>query len=342
MSHRHGRIAIDRVRHRAASARQIALDRWRAAIGGPSPPPDLVATAGRLTVNFHPDRVARTGVVADGLLESGRYRSQWATGISSGGRTAFVGGDRQSFERTLFDGAYDDADPTRDEFPVYGAFDLVRDPLGGSPRFGSSYLVLADHVRDRTTLTLGDSHVAPADNATFDEPWPLLAGLAEQAATGRLLGRDLGVDDLLALLRSGGEERPTDRDLDHYVEAQIHGGVRLDDDVAEVVLDPSFRATAIEASIAAAADRHGVDLSWHRGSELDADRVPDDFRGPTMPDLARRVARSDGVVDAHAIGVAARRAVVGELQPDGDPPDSDLQQLKYLWHTLVAFGHDAA
>ncbi len=25
----------------------------------------------------------------------------------------------------------------------------------------------------------------------------------------------------------------------------------------------------------------------------------------------------------------------------GDSPDSNLQQLKYLWHTLLAFGHDA-
>ena len=305
-------------------------------------PVTSLARAGRITVNFHPDRIAVGGVsVANGLAADGRYRSQWATGISSGGRTAFPGGDRQAFERSLFDGAYDTADPHRDEFPVYGALDLLIDPLGGSPRFGSSYLVLADHARERTTLTVGDSHVATPDRGTFDEPWSVLAGLAEQAAVGRLLGRDLDAADLTAVLRSRPGDRRTDRDLDHYVEAQIHGGVRLDRDVVALVVDPSFRRTDVEVALADAAERFGFELSWHAGSELAAADVPGDFRGPSMPAVARRVGRADGVVDARSIGLAARRAVVGEPRPDGDPPGSDLQQLKYLWHTLVAFGHDA-
>jgi len=69
--------------------------------------------------------------------------------------------------------------------------------------------------------------------------------------------------------------------------------------------------------------------------------VPADFRGPTMPPLARRVAREDGVVDACTIGVAARRIEIDRPPPGGDPSDSELQQLKYLWHTVLAHGHDA-
>jgi hypothetical protein len=70
------------------------------------------------------------------------------------------------------------------------------------------------------------------------------------------------------------------------------------------------------------------------------DEVPSDFRGPTMPPLARRVARN-GFVDACSIGIAARRVRVDRPPLGGDPPDSDLQQLKYLWHTVLAHGHDA-
>ena len=80
----------------------------------------------------------------------GRYRSQWATWISNGGRSAVDGGDRRRWERDLFDGHYDDA-PDDLERPVYGAFDLLEDPHGGSPRFGSSVLVLAPSASGRVS-----------------------------------------------------------------------------------------------------------------------------------------------------------------------------------------------
>jgi hypothetical protein len=48
------------------------------------------------------------------------------------------------------------------------------------------------------------------------------------------------------------------------------------------------------------------------------------------------------IVDAHSIGVAARTIRLPEMQISGDPPESDAQQLKYLWHTLLAFGSDAS
>ena len=111
-------------------------------------------------------------------------------------------------------------------------------------------------------------------------------------------------------------------------------------DVEAVVLDPSFRDTSVEEDLRAAAERYGFSLTWHTGSQLHVDEVPDDFRGPAMPALARAVARPDGVVDAHAIGVRAARLPFAEPTETGDPHESDLQQLKYLWHTVLAHGHD--
>lgn len=279
--------------------------------------------------------------VAARLLHCGRYQSQWVTGLSAGSRSAIAGGERQRFERELFGGAYDGGDPATTEFPVYGSLDLVFDPHGGSPRFGSSFVVVHRHVLDRTTLCVGDSHTGPRDVGTIDRPWAILAGLAEQAARAELLNRSLGVEALLqACAGSLRFDRPS-RDLDGYVEAQVHGGVSLDSDVEAVVLDPSFQGSSVNKDMQAAAERYGFPLRWHGGSELYVDDVPSDFRGPTMPEVARAVVGADGIIDAHAIGIHAAKLRFDDPTPAGDAPDSDLQQLKYLWHTLLAHGHDA-
>jgi hypothetical protein len=263
------------------------------------------------------------------------------TGLSAGSRSAIRGGERHQWEGLLFDGAYADADPTLVDLPVYGSFDLLSDPHGGSPRFGSSFVILRRHVLERTTFCVGDSHAGPKDVGTIIEPRSVLAALSEQASRRELLNRGLGLDALLAACESLYRPVRPSRDLDGYVEAQIHGGVSLEADVEAMVVDPSFRATSVEEDLTAAGERYGFSVRWHGGSELHVEEVPDDFRGPTMPALARRVARADGFVDACAIGRAASAVVLGEPTANGDPPESDLQQVKYLWHTLLAHGQDA-
>jgi hypothetical protein len=342
--------AIEAVRARAGAGRAGAAERVHAVLG-PDVDAQCLRGVGRLTLNFHPDRVAAGGrTVAAGLVEDGRYRSQWVTWISNGGRSATHGGQRHGWERTLFAGAYDGIDPTAEEYPLYGAFDVLADPHGGSPRFGSAYVVLRPAVLDRVTLCVGDSHAGPVDVGTADELTAILAGLADQAAAGRLLGRPLTVDHLRRLLDGESVIDRPGRELDHYVEAQVHGGVDLATDVDTMVVDPSFRGTDVERDLATAAGRYGFDLRWHAGSELAVADVPADFRGPEMPDLAARVAggRFDGkrgdrerVVDAAAIGRAFTGDAPAPPRPDGDDPISEAQQLKYLWHTVLAHGTDA-
>ena len=336
--------AIRVIERRGRLDRGTAQARWADSTG--AEPADAWAArarlAGRLTVNFHPDRIGRDGrSVAAGLLADGAYRSQWTTGVSAGSRSALHGGERHRFEHEFFAGAYDDVDPASGEHPVYGAWDLTVDDHGGSPRFGSCFLVLRSHVRERITMCVGDTHTDPRDVGTFDEPWSILAGLAEQAADGNLLDRQLDTASLVAMLEGHVETRSASRNLDGYVEAQIHGGIDLADDVRAIVLDPSFRASAVDRTLAAAAARYGFDIEWHRGSDLAVDDVPADFRGPTMPALARNVAGSSGIVHARAIGAAAAEHPYEDPSPLGDPVESTQQQLKYLWHTVLAHGHDA-
>ena len=324
------------------------MDRWSGATRSVTDEPldawvDRFREAGRLTLNFHPDRVGSLGIgVSAALLETGRYLSQWTTGVSAGSRSAVPGGERQAWESSVFDGAYLGADPSVTDHPVYGSLDLLLDPHGGSPRFGSSFVILHRHVRERTTLCLGDSHLGPTDIGTFDEPACVLAGLAEQAEGHDLLDRGLGIDDLLEACRGSYLSVRPARDLDGYIEAQVHGGVSLAIDVETIVVDPSFEGTEVGSDLEAAAERYQFELAWHGGSEIRIGEVPDDFRGPAMLDLARRIARPDDVIDARAIGNYARSAFVSEPTIAGDPPESDLQQVKYLWHTLLACGRDAA
>lgn len=63
----------------------------------------------RVTVNFHPDRPTRDGLlVVQALARDGIYRSRFVTGTSNGGLASHPGGDRRRRERRLFGGAYDD------------------------------------------------------------------------------------------------------------------------------------------------------------------------------------------------------------------------------------------
>ena len=97
----------------------------------------------RIVLHFHPDRSGlKSSTVAEALLEDGVYRNQFETGLSSGSVSAFPGGERDTWERRLFGGAYHAAGVTNSDRPKYGALELVRYPDGPIPRFGSCYFVL--------------------------------------------------------------------------------------------------------------------------------------------------------------------------------------------------------
>ena len=293
---------------------------------------DAVRAHARVTVHFHPDRVAADGrTVAQGLLAGGVYRSQFETGISNGKVMAFAGSDRDRWEHRLFGGAYDGTTAGR---PVYGALDLVGYPDGAAPRFGSCHLRLTAAARSRCTFAAGDSVTEPAEVGTLGVFAPVLAALLDRPVA-------CGVADLAAVLRNPARRAEAGRCLDDYVEAQLHGGLRLASDVEAVVADPSLRGTPAGADLAALSDRYGVPLTWHGGFALAPAEVPAGFRGPVAPRLAAHLCALYGapLLTAAVIGQAAA-AVTRDPAPwaGWGPPAEVLQQLKYLWHILVAYG----
>jgi hypothetical protein len=175
---------------------------------------------------------------------------------------------------------------------VYGALNFRRKVVGGAPRFGSAHLRLSAEGLARSTFCYPDSCFEP---------------------------EHFGVADRMALIAMA--EAAESDVLDDYVEAQVHGPVRLDRDVEAVVLDPSYRGTPVQS----AAERLPRSVEWHGGFRLPVDvlREHSDYRGPEYVELGKRIA-VDGVLTPQVIGDAA-----GEY---------DVQDLKRLWHCVARFG----
>lgn len=246
----------------------------------------------RVTLNFHPDRVAQGRSTLDALADDEVYHSQFVTGTSNGGLTAHPGGDRWRWESRIFGGAYD-AEPAQ-ERPAYGALNFRDKAVGAAPRFGSAHFRLTVATLARTTFCYPDSFLEPSD-----------FGVAERMGLIKLAEAD-------------------DQDaLDDYIEAQVHGPVRMDRDVEALVLDPCFQDTAVEE----AARRLGCPLEWHPGFRLGVEELSlhPDYRGREYVELGVRIA-VDGFLDPRVLGDAAR---TGEHDP---------QALKRVWHYLARFG----
>ena len=147
------------------------------------------------------------------------------------------------------------------------------DPHGGSPRFGSSFVVLHRQVLDRSHAVRRRQPHAPGRRrhrrrALVDPRRPRRASRAEaNCSTDRSTSQP---SRKRSTARTGRPVRA--RELDGYVEAQVHGGVSLAGDVTEFVVDPSFSDTAVADDLPRTADSYGFALSWHRGSEMHVDR----------------------------------------------------------------------
>jgi hypothetical protein len=318
----------------------------------------------RVLLHFHPDRFGTKSIpVAEALLKAGVYRNQFETGLSTGGLSAFPGGARDSWERSLFGGAYHIRGVSDSERPKYGALELVRYADGSIPRFGSCYLVLRPSVSSRTSFTFAGSEdpraaerlgmIGQMENviaAVFAEieaggtaapPWPPF--LAPTLGLSNLtVARLLEVLRELARPRKKPADLPTGRVLDTQIEAQVHGSVDLQKDVELLVADPAFAPTRTGEVLRQIAARYGFPLHWHCGFRLSVGEVPDDFRGPAMPRLAQRIAGEVGKIDAAVIGAAeASLYHHPDAWRDWGSRAEMLQLLKQLWHVLVQYGAPA-
>jgi len=311
---------------------------------------ESVRSHGRVGLHFHPERLTRSGVtVADGLLRTGIYKSQFETGLSGGSPSAFPGGGRDLWESQLFGGAYQEPGASHAGRPKYGALAVMDHPDGPAPRFGSCYLLLHPEVSKRSTFTFGSSHEphAPERTGTLDVLDPVMAPLLAQLeqGSGAFGTDDLTVAGLLDQLTHGlskplldPETRPLGRALDSFIEAQIHGDIRLSQDVERLVADPAFREHPVGESLARISTRYGIPLCWHPGFTLPVSKVPDVFREYPVRPLAERIA-GQGILNAANIGAMANSL---EFEPEAwkgwASHEDTLTQFRRLWHVLVLGG----
>lgn len=308
----------------------------------------MIKSYARVALHFHPDRPdPNMNSVAEALLEQGLYKSQFETNLSNGSVSAYPGGERDLWEQKLFGGAYQREGVSNSERPKYGALNLMLHPDGPAPRFGSCYFLLSPKSSKRCTFTYMDSNQDPLEKGTSDELDDILAALltdvhSKNSAIGEknLSPRKL-IEHLRFNLAAPFPEpscREPNRNLDEYIEAQIHGDISLQDDVDMLVADPSFLHTSIVRTLEEICRKYAIKLYWHKGFSLLAHEVPIDFRGPSMPSLAMRIARNSRV-DASVIGDAVMELRSDPSQwMDRGSYKEVLQELKLLWHVLVKYG----
>ncbi|HDR7793119.1 TPA: DUF3626 domain-containing protein [Bacillus luti] len=302
----------------------------------------------RIALHFHPDRLdSNMNNVAEALFEQGIYKSQFETLLSNGSVSAYPGGERDLWEKRIFGGAYQLEGVTNNQRPKYGALNLMLHPDGPAPRFGSCYFLLSPKVSSRSTYTYLDSHQDPKEKGTYEEFDMILAALLEEVFV-----RDFAIgegnltpttfmnhllDNLDRPFIDVVNKEPA-RNLNHYIEAQVHGDISLKEDVEALVVDPSFKGTDVGKTLEKICLKYSIDLYWHIGFVLTVDEVPMDFRGSNMPSLARRIARNN-YIDANIIGSAVVDLKRNPLSwSDRGTYEEVLQELKLLWHVLVRYG----
>jgi len=109
----------------------------------------------------------------------------------------------------------------------------MNDPTGvvTARAYGDSYFVLDDNVRKRLTFVVGDSSQQEIHLCTLQSSNIMLNLLSED-----MLKKAMDI--------SSGKRECSMNDSYSYIEFQVHGDIRLDRDVAELVVNPAHKNNA--------------------------------------------------------------------------------------------------
>lgn len=225
---------------------------------------------GDLTVNVTPG-------VLDEVIRTGRFKSQFEAGTSHG---TYDPSARRLLERQLF-GLDEDLDPV--DRPIYGSVTNAFSEYNYSDHYGSVRVVLKDSVRDRTTVTFGDSlHMgtervvaspARSVDAVHGVQWNQYmysqAGYDPDVGAVRVWRSSMDTDQITTLIYQEWDD--VNREMG-YVEAQIHGGLKVDD-IDEVILTklPPAQATLEELT------RLGIRWAYKEDLIMEPSDIDDDF-----------------------------------------------------------------
>lgn len=138
------------------------------------------------------------------------------------------GGGRKNWENNLFNSMYKNCDPI--ERVKYGAVNIYNEVNGikSCAHYGNVFFVLKDKVKDRATFVYGDSSAMMKYICTFEYCTHLLLHLQDNELTN-VIKHVLEKKKLDYYIYQDGTNKKTSYST--YIEAQIHGKLRLNTDI---------------------------------------------------------------------------------------------------------------
>jgi len=213
------------------------------------------------------------------------YRNQFETSSSKG---LLCPQKREEWERKLFGGSYDEAEPF--VRPKYGVLDVMNDNRGVmcARDYGDSYMML-QNARLRCTFSPVDSGGLCGDRlAVLDQYAHVLMEFSDD---------ELREVSRVANAREGSQDRIGDSSkLEgfNYKEAQIHGEIDLKKHVKRLVVHPRHMVDGVdEMQIRKVCNTHGWEFQWMH--EEKKRRMWEERRNPDVA-LMERSWRSEEVV----------------------------------------------
>lgn len=190
-----------------------------------------------------PISVTMPTYVIDKLKSDGRLKNLFETGLGMGSTDKSY---RTGIEYRVLGIPYETEAEAR---PVYGALSVFHGTrhnyCGPSDAYGRVWLDLKPHVKERATLTVGDSF-------GVDQFAPVPATSPEALVANRRLQTQEADSPWFSLRRHllGVEDLKTRGSSNLYIEAQIHGGVYLPRDVESInVLSGGYDTTDIDSAV---------------------------------------------------------------------------------------------
>jgi hypothetical protein len=211
---------------RTATRRMDEAIRWRAAAHGQTPKEMQADIENKMDTFLKGAKVRMNvplGAVQRIFAPGGKFENQLETGTSRG---SYNPAGRKAAEADGFGVTSDRAD----DHPKYGYADNPSAKNDLSAAYGGVQITFKDSVKDRTTVTFGDSLYALMKNSVLPMP---MKGPSDYRAT----------TDVDALTRGTATPKEINRELG-YVEAQIHGPNLTAADVESVHFYPKNSAVA--------------------------------------------------------------------------------------------------
>ena len=299
----------------------------------------------RIAIHFHPYRIGKNSkTVIESIIEIGKYNNQFETKISNGSMTAYKGGKRDIWENLLFGQIFKEHKIPNSLRPKYGSLRLIGHSDGPSPRFGSCYFLTKPEMSKFASFTYLDSYMNPKEKGTINCIEEILACfLSECFERDYALGeKGIRPNELVIKINQSLNQdytsiskKPISKNLDHYVEAQIHTEITLRNDIDYLIVDSAYRHTEYENLFNQVCELNSIELLWNEGRELEIQDIPKNFRGSEMPTIAEEIAVNNKI-NAYVLGLAEKR-YKNEIEEERIRQIKN-QQLKYLWHILIKYG----